>query len=568
MKRPTIFAAALLASAAPLLHAAAPAQPPRWINAEDVRVRTGPGADYRINGLLPRGAEVILKAPAQGDGFCLIEGEGQYGYLSCKFLSATLIPRPRAGVDGVDAAQRWITGNGVTLREQASADAPVLQRLGVNSIVKLLREIPSSGYCEVQPATGAPGFTACRYLGVQAVILANVYGHRPSDLPPSPDYSPERAFWLSPSWAAMESYAEFLKTRHAKAAENADWPRDEALEKMKAHLALGIKGGKPAPYADWNELKRKAAGDVDADGQLPRLQAQGKVLNAEQSARLHRTTNAASVLSQSLSLWGPLHDVHSGEGGAARTIRFVRALELPAVQPSLFRSEADVAPPHTSAEEASGRFGIIFRQLVSPRPRVKPSDEPFSGAGLYDMLDRTQALVRSVQRVQLFRDGALRTEASVLRNKQKLWRDVDEPMCNGWSPGFSFGAADDAIWKYFDAEAPGTGKESAALNPNPPGSLYAFYTPFQLPAGKAARTESNMNLNAAATGFVRGTHLHYDLDRDGIYDLSIWEGQGKGPGHLDGMTTTDDRWYRVAFVNINGAWKVLGSDTFGYGCGC
>jgi hypothetical protein len=63
-------------------------------------------------------------------------------------------------------------------------------------------------------------------------------------------------------------------------------------------------------------------------------------------------------------------------------------------------------------------------------------------------------------------------------------------------------------------------------------------------------------------------HLYYDLDRDGVPDIGIWEGQGKGPDHLDEPGLTDDRWYRLAVVNISGAWKLLGIDTFQYGCGC
>ena len=102
----------------------------------------------------------------------------------------------------------------------------------------------------------------------------------------------------------------------------------------------------------------------------------------------------------------------------------------------------------------------------------------------------------------------------------------------------------------------------------PGGGVCAFYTPLSLPAGPASRTETQVNLSRNDTGFVRGTHLLYDLDGDGIPDLAVWEGQGQGPGHLSDPTTTDDRWYRLALVNIDGAWKVLGSDVFGYGCGC
>lgn len=105
-------------------------------------------------------------------------------------------------------------------------------------------------------------------------------------------------------------------------------------------------------------------------------------------------------------------------------------------------------------------------------------------------------------------------------------------------------------------------------NPNPAGSLFEFYTIIDLPLSRAAHTERPVKMNREATGFVRGTYLHYDLDGDDVTDLMVWEGRGKGHGHLGGPTTTDDSWYRLALVNVDGAWKVLGSNGFGYGCGC
>jgi hypothetical protein len=374
-------------------------------------------------------------------------------------------------------------------------------------------------------------------------------------------FNRERAFWMSPGWSALEQYAEYLKTRPPAAPASGPWPRDEALERMKAHLALGIYGPRPAPYADWASLKRKAQQYAELDRDVRRLKSAGSK-PAPDTTRDALMPKLAGELERGIGIWGPLHDSISADGGAVRVAQLVNALEFPTAAPSLFRSASELAPPGTSAEEASGRFGIVFRQLVSKRS--VPSSPEGGSAGLYDMLGRTQVLVRPVQRVQLFSDGRLSSEPSLLRTSETLWRDVDEPMCGGWTPGFSFGAAERSIWRYFGNEAPAQEKE----NRNPAGSLFAFYTTMTLPAGPARRVETALKMDRDATGFVQGTHRHFDIDGDGIADLSIWEGQGKGPGHLEGMTTTDDRWYRLALVNIGGAWKVLGSDIFGYGCGC
>jgi len=555
-----VVAAALLLGHSMLAQAAAPVQPPRWVNV-DASVRSGLAPQSPAAGTLPRGAEVILKAPGQ-DGACLIEGEGVYGYLACDNLSAQPVARARAGAAGVPADQRWVTGNGIALRDAARSDAAVLARLSLNSIVKLVREVPGGGYCEVQPANGPAGFAACRYLAPTPVVLARLRGIGLDGQVNAADYDPVRLFDLHPGWGALTEYADYLAKRGSGAAGQTPWPRDEALERMKAHLALGIHGPRPKPYPDWATLKRKAEQYVDTDLEWRRLTALKQGATPEATRREALMAQLAADLGGDIGLSGPLHDRISADGGPLRIARLVQALELPTVQPSLFRSEAELAPPGVDAEQASGRFGMVFRQLVRPRPA--PNAAEGIGPGLYDMLGRTQALVRSVQRVQLFADGRLTMAPSVLRSSETLWGEVDEPECAGWVPGFAFGAADRTIWRYFGTEA----AENEKTATNPPGSLYAFYTTIAMPRGPAKVALTEVALNRGATGFVQGTHRHFDLDGDGIADVSVWEGQGKGPGHLDGMTLTDDRWFRLVLVNIGGAWKVLGSDTFGYGCGC
>lgn len=80
---------------------------------------------------------------------------------------------------------------------------------------------------------------------------------------------------------------------------------------MKAHLALGLKGHKPEPYADWMELKRKAKQDMDLSGEARRLQAQGKRVAEEVLQRENRTQQAVSELQNARRLLTPCRVQHT-----------------------------------------------------------------------------------------------------------------------------------------------------------------------------------------------------------------------------------------------------------------
>ena len=540
----------LLALAIITTQATAGTQPPRWVLAGELAVRVGPGPENKVSGNLRRGDQLILKHEGVDDGYCLIEGEGQYGYVVCRDLSTEKVARERAGEAGIDPATRWVSGSALNMREAPRGDSKVLLRLPLNATVTFLREDAGSGYCEIRMADGAVGFTACRYLDTTPFVMSRIANDKRPDGTPNPDYNPERVFWINPSWAALEEYALWLKTKHVGAKPNNPWPRDEALERMKAHLAKGLVGSTNEPLPDWQDIKTKA----------------------EEQSGDPRNSNVASNIQNAISIWGPLHDAISADGGAARVIALVRALEFPVVQPSLFQSEAQIAPPSNGSAQLSGRFGIAYQQLVSRRPRLAEGQTEAGSPGLYDMLARTTQLARPVQRVTLFRDGRLRSEANIASVEETLWRDVDPPECDGWNPGFSYGDADPKIFAYFgeNASEPGNAQpsHSASLKRNQAGGLFAFYTATPLALSQAKRTETRMKMNRNATGFVRGIQMYFDLNADGVPDLSVWEGEGYGPGHLEGPTNTDDRWYRLVMVNISGRWKVLGSDVFQYGCGC
>ncbi|UOD30998.1 SH3 domain-containing protein [Massilia violaceinigra] len=454
---------------------------------------------------------------------------------------ALLIPLAQAAPAA--PSQRWVDAGDVILRAGPQSDAPAVARLPHNSVVTLVREESAVGYCAIRTADGTAGYTACRYLMRAPVIAVDAQG---KPRPEEPD--PERGFWQQPDWSNLERYAQSLRDRNLRIKQQGPFPRSEALEKMKAHLARGMHAAKPAPFADWAELKRTGL----------RLRAQDKA-GAEQASE------TAAGLREQVGL-SPSELFNSDEAAGRRRLSgLIGALEFSAVTPSLFRSEAQVAPPASTAEQAGGRFGIKFRQQVMPRPKPAQVNEDDESPGLYDMLSRTDALVRPVQRVRLDRDGALRVQPSLISKSETLWRHADAPECQGWVPGFAYGAADAGPWRFFGKLAAANKKE----NTQPPASLFAFYTTLDLPSGPARVSQTRVTLERASTGFVKGTHLYYDLNADGIADLAVWEGEGKGPGDIVRRTTiTDDRWYRLVLVNINGAWKVLGSDTFSYGCGC
>jgi hypothetical protein len=250
-------------------------------------------------------------------------------------------------------------------------------------------------------------------------------------------------------------------------------------------------------------------------------------------------------------------------------MRLVRALELPTVRASLFRSETELGPPGEGAMELSGRFGGIYRTLIEPRV-ARRAVSPH--VGLYDMFSHTQVLTRPVHLVRLFRDGRLQSQATAARRTELLWRSVDPPMCEGWIAGFIHGDAEGPIWRYF-VEPAGEAKtarraQQASRQRNPAGSLFTYHALATPPRPLATRTEQAIKLDRAGTGFVGVVQLGYDLDGDGVADLLVLEFIGNGPGHLDAGSTGDDAWHRLLFANLGGAWKILGTDSFAYGCGC
>ena len=142
-------------------------------------------------------------------------------------------------------------------------------------------------------------------------------------------------------------------------------------------------------------------------------------------------------------------------------------------------------------------------------------------------------------------------------------------MCEGYEgDGFDFGDADPKIAINAARQSGSSSYIDHSKAQKAGNKLVYFFTKQPLPEKTTSVNVVKQKLNRAKTGFVSATEFHFDINSDGVSDILVWEGVGKGLGHLDGPTKTDDAWYRIFFVNIAGQWHLLGSDTYSYGCGC
>lgn len=486
---------------------------------------------------------------------------GRTGVAAMAAVLAVGVSGSFAGNEAGKSGKRWVVGTQVNLRAQPALDAEVVMRLALNTELDLLATLPGGKFCEVALRShgddAARGFTACQYLGSEPLSKQKITRQYLENGKPNPDFNPQQAFWLAPSYEALSAYGEYLEVTELSDEQRLDaaHPRlpDEEFERMKAHLAKGIFGPAAAPYPAWDDLKR-AAGEWEMarkevlSAKLPKY-GTNPVDELQLVANRHPQVRAAIGMYE-------IDDVSA--------LGLVGSIELPSVKASLFQRMDDLAPPGEQAEQVSGRFGIIH--LVQTRGReIGRGEDKWAVAGTWDVGQVTRSLTRPVTRNTLFRDGRLLASSTHLKRSYIEWSESDGPMCEGYADGYAYGDSDPKIWTGY-----GLGEEGyrESLKRNPKNSLMYFYTRTPLPEHKVAVSTTRQKLAREATGFVAATTFHYDLNGDGIPDLAVWEGSGQAAGHLDGPTTTDDAHQRIFFANIAGRWYVLGRDSFGYGCGC
>jgi hypothetical protein len=534
--------------------------PMRWINASQVNLRDLPGLHGRVLQRLALATPVRLITQTDNPDFCEIDVEAyaHRGFVACRFLITSVPPAPAPATDAASAGLRWVIGSGVNLRSEPSLQAPIVERLALNTRVRGFEVVPGSVFCKVQ-SDNASGFTACQYLATEPVAVDRVSERVQIGGSTNSSYDPARSFWLAPKWHLVEEFGQNLLEAARKGIPGdpaapdqypeVPRPPNAEFDRMKAHMAKGIYGQPPTERLSWLEIKRLTA-SLLAPAATARATDHGQ--------RVQIQSRLSSELQLSV---GKLNK--RGRAQASQLTGLVAALELPTAALSYFKSEADIAGPSDRVEDLSGRFHIIHTYRTKGRD-LRP--DAFRLDGAWDIDQITLSLVKPLVRTTIHRDGRLRGVATHASDTRPIYGQTEPPMCDGHIFGFSHGQADWPNWR----------SAEYAFKPNPDelrlrplGSLLSITTRSPLPAANAKPVITAHKLNRELTGFVRGIWMHFDLDVDGVVDLAVWEGVGRGAGHLEEQPLkVDDPHHRLFFVNIDGRWKLLGSDSFSYGCGC
>jgi hypothetical protein len=513
--------ACLLASACV---AAMPADGTRWVQATRLLVRSEPSGTAPVLEHLMRGHRVVLsQLPSPGAEWCPVQAPASFGvtaYVACRYLSEQPVAHLRAGEDGVPADRRWVTGSQLRLRAEPRADAAVLASLALNTALRLKEAAPQQGYCAVETTEGPTlaGYTACRYLGVSPLDLGALATPQRLDGSDNPDFDAVRAFAIAPSWELMAHHARRVQQARQALGEQAPRGPDEALERMKARLSGQVvaSGNLPTVWPEW----QRGGQPAPADGAVP-LGLEGELFQGE---------------------------------GAHRAASFLNALPpLPAVAPSWWRSDADLAGPGESIGALANRFGA---QVVWLHESLQPGS---LSAGAVEPGARIDRLTLRLHSISLLSDQTLRDERQAPEHVYRDWDPTTDVNCDGWVEGFAHGQADRATSQRNGFTPVAAGR---------PHVLFRFWSQRPLPPGPARWTRQAFALDRAATGFVRGEWRTVDLDNDGVADLAWLQATGRGPGHMEGPPPHDDPWYRLLLANVAGRWRLLGADAFSYGCGC
>lgn len=437
-----------------------------------------------------------------------------------------LLPLVSHGVE-----TRWVHGSWVNVRESGLQTSVVRGQVSTNTQVSLLAVADKS--CEIETQAKLRGFVPCNLLGTRPLRLSELAYEQINDKP-NPQYSPPRAFWVSPSMAALFAAGQhFQRTLLSKKQYNLEighlengaccadtqakppalvrYPVPE-FEAMKAVLAQGVIAGKDLDPPLLSCAAAQAAGIDDANyGGYP-----------QQLAEKHPFI--------------PWIDAFSCR------VKSLPALSLPPIRPSLLKSEQDILPASASLEQISGRFNILEKGQTIGAPRWILDYDVMRYNGAWDIGSYHLRLQEPIIEYAVGRNGLIAAYQNTL--EQRFTPHDAQTACSG---GFS------------DYRPP---KNLLSGYPSIKNPLFSFRVKNQLPINKATikarsiNASAPKNADANAVAYSKAVIYEIDLDNDNVADFVQWDLSQQEEGGNSHVVS-----HRL-FININGVWHPFAREEF------
>lgn len=433
-------------------------------------------------------------------------------FLTAWLLSTFFVP--------VDAAEdRWVHGSWVNLRAEPNAKAKVMTRLTANTRVAVLAD--GGEWCKVAAeAASTKGFMTCKLLGRQPLQLAEVESET-RDGAPNPQYSPTRAFWISPSVGRLGVAGGYFWTTMLSARQRAREVHRDGEEAEGAQLFTQ----ETAP-----EIVRFPIPEFDA---MKALMRKGVVEPPERRPVPIRLSELTGSVRPNSSQSGTIVSGIWFDDGAMSLLAQIKPAPP---KPSYFKRHEELASRLATVEQISAQFGIKVQMEVLDGPKwvwPRHGGDAYV-AGIWDVGSFKLKLEKPVVEYTIGRQGLASAAA---------WVPVVEDDLASES-----GCGDDLRYTRH-------GENPLRGYPVVKDPLAVFYTPSALPFKKVAITKYAKRTISAGQDHSNGLTLivmyEIDLDADGIADLSVWEGMPRATSEANDLAA------RLVLANIAGDWFLV-----------
>ncbi|MET3133827.1 hypothetical protein AAKU55_004117 [Oxalobacteraceae bacterium GrIS 1.11] len=456
--------------------------------------------------------------------FCLIDKESMISHrriLAILLLAAT-------GGCSQDPTPRWINGSFVNVRASAEKNAPVLERLVINTPVKLHAE--RTGVCDIEWGAGKRGFVACSFLGDKVTTLADLGAETLAEGRENPQYPVTRAFWIEPTYARLLGAGELFERTLLPARQH------EIEEKFMSSRPNYTRAWKNPP-----PLKRLAIPEFDA---MKALLAKGVV-----APRSHWSAPPtwASVLAKMDQPSSAEVFARRGKGPVQRMlarhpsqISVFQHIALAPVRASFFKNLNEIGRFDVLPEQLSAQYGIAWKLSVT-QPLTWGGDD-IAGPhpdGAWDMGLVVQSLSTPVYGLLVSEDGQLAMAKTLAK-----FNDVP-------------GGMHATCVKVEQAPWPDKAALSGHAHFDKPIKVLHFPRTIDL-AKATVKTKATVKARETVLapqeesgrpqyGNVRASEI--DLDGDGVPDALVWHGEYE---ERDGSGDST-----LIFVNVGGLWYLL-----------